>query len=54
MISDAMEFMTAVTVMFVLSIPVAFVTNWALLCWVLLPVVRAAVRLAGRRINAAA
>ena len=53
-ITNATEFMTAVTVMFVLSIPVAFVTNWALLCWLLLPVVRAAVRLVGRRINATA
>jgi len=53
-ITNATEFMTAVTVMFVLSIPVAFVTNWALLCWLLLPVVRAAVRLVGRRISATA
>jgi uncharacterized membrane protein len=48
-ITNAREFVTAVTIMFALSIPVAFVTNWALLCWVLLPVVRAAVRLVGRR-----
>ncbi|QUQ67594.1 TMEM175 family protein [Kutzneria sp. CA-103260] len=53
-ISDAMEFMTAVAAMFVLSIPVAFVTNWALLCWLLLPVVRAIVRFVGRRISATA
>ena len=53
-ITDAMEFMTAVTVMFALSIPVAFVTNWASLCWLLLPVVRAGVRLVRRRTTAAA
>ena len=48
-IDNATEFMTAVVVMFALSIPVAFVTHWASLCWLLLPAVRAAVHFLRRR-----
>lgn len=42
--ADTTEFMTAVVVMFAVSIPVAFVTRWAELCWLLLPVLRFGVR----------
>jgi uncharacterized membrane protein len=42
--ADVVDFMIAVIVMFALSIPVAFVTRWAELCWLLLPVLRLVVR----------
>jgi uncharacterized membrane protein len=48
-IANALDFMTAVVVMFAVSIPVAFVTNWAALCWLLLPLLRKGVQLARRR-----
>lgn len=48
-IDGSTEFMTAVVAMFALSIPVAFVTRWAALCWLLLPVLRAGVRFVRRR-----
>jgi hypothetical protein len=41
--------MTAVIVMFGLSIPVAFLTHWAALCWLLLPILRLGVRFVRRR-----
>ena len=44
-ITGTLEWLTSVIVMFVLSIPVAFVTHWASACWLLLPLVRLAVRL---------
>jgi uncharacterized membrane protein len=47
-ISATMEWMVTVVVVFALSIPVAFVTHWASLSWILLPVVRSAIRLARR------
>jgi uncharacterized membrane protein len=47
--ADTVEFMTAVVVMFALSIPVAFVTHFAGLCWLLLPVLRLGVRFVRRR-----
>ena len=48
-IDNTTEWVTAVIVMFVLSIPVAFVTHWASLCWLLLPVLRVGVRFVRRR-----
>ncbi|HTI20553.1 MAG TPA: TMEM175 family protein [Kutzneria sp.] len=48
-LENGTEFMTAVVVMFALSIPVAFVTNWAALCWLLLPLLRKGVQLIRRR-----
>jgi uncharacterized membrane protein len=48
-VTNTTDFMISVTVMFALSIPVAFVTNWAMLCWLALPLVRHAVRLVRRR-----
>lgn len=48
-IADATEFMTAVVLMFAVSIPVAFVTPLAPLCWLLLPVLRMGVHLVRRR-----
>ena len=48
-ITDPTDFMTAVIVMFALSIPVAFVTTLAPLCWILLPVIRAGVSFVRRR-----
>jgi uncharacterized membrane protein len=48
-IDNGVEFMAAVVLMFVVSIPVAFVTNWAALCWLLLPLLRKGVQLARRR-----
>jgi uncharacterized membrane protein len=47
--ADTAEFMIAVIVMFTLSIPVAFLTNWAELCWLLLPLLRLGVRFLRRR-----
>jgi uncharacterized membrane protein len=47
-IDNGTEFMTAVMVMFTLSIPVAFVTSWAALCWLLLPLLRKGVQLVRR------
>lgn len=44
-IAVTMDWLAAVIVVFALSIPVAFVTHWASLCWILLPVVRSAIRL---------
>ncbi|MEH0419533.1 hypothetical protein [Streptomyces sp. B21-083] len=40
--------MTAMIVTFLISIPVAPVTHWASLCWTLLPLVRACLRLVRR------
>ena len=47
-ITEPLEWMVTILVVFTLSIPIAFVTHWASLCWILLPVVRAAVRLIRR------
>jgi uncharacterized membrane protein len=52
-IDNGTEFVIALIAMFALSIPVAFVTHWASLCWLLLPVLRTAVRLVRRRTAAA-
>jgi uncharacterized membrane protein len=41
-VTEQTDFMTAVMVMFLVSIPVAFVTNLAELCWLLLPAIRKA------------
>ncbi|HKT02863.1 MAG TPA: TMEM175 family protein [Rugosimonospora sp.] len=49
-VTDTMEWMASVIVMFALSIPIAFVTRWASACWVLLPVVRMGVRFVRRRV----
>lgn len=51
-ISDTLEWMATVIVVFTLSIPVAFVTHWASLSWILLPVVRAVIRLVRRPVTA--
>jgi len=47
-ITGTLEWLATVIVVFTLSIPVAFVTHWASLSWILLPVVRAAIRLVRR------
>jgi len=47
-IINTMEWMAAVIVVFALSIPVAFLTRWASLCWVLLPAVRIGLRFVRR------
>jgi uncharacterized membrane protein len=51
-IANTTEWMTAVVVMFALSIPVAFATHWSSLCWLLLPVVRMVLRSLRRRPSA--
>ena len=51
-ITNTIEWMTAVIVMFAVSIPVAFVTHWASLCWLLLPVLRVGLRFLRRRTSA--
>jgi uncharacterized membrane protein len=52
-IATTTEWMTAVIVMFAVSIPIAFVTHWASLCWLLLPVFRLGLRFMGRRARVA-
>lgn len=47
-VSDTLGWLTAMIVTFLISIPVAFVTHWASLCWALLPAVRAGLRLLQR------
>lgn len=47
-ITETMDWMATVIVVFTLSIPIAFITHWASLSWILLPVVRSAIRLARR------
>ncbi|MEU9447509.1 TMEM175 family protein [Streptomyces sp. NPDC048277] len=47
-VSGTLGWLTAMMVTFLVSIPVAFVTHWASLCWVLLPAIRAALRLLQR------
>jgi uncharacterized membrane protein len=51
-VADALDWIYAVIVMFALSIPVAFLTHWASLCWALVPVVRLGVRAVRRRAGA--
>jgi uncharacterized membrane protein len=48
-VTEQTDFMIAVIVMFLVSIPVAFVTNLAELCWLLLPVIRKVVQLVRRQ-----
>lgn len=48
-VADTTEWIAAVVVMFAVSIPIAFVTHWASLCWLLLPVVRLGLRSMNRR-----
>ena len=43
-ITNTMDWLISVMVMFALSIPVAFVTHWASLCWLLVPVIRIVLR----------
>ncbi|MEU8591965.1 TMEM175 family protein [Streptomyces sp. NPDC048664] len=49
-VADALAWVTTMVVTFVLSIPVALITPWASLCWVLFPLVRIALRPVERRI----
>jgi uncharacterized membrane protein len=51
-VSSTMDWMLTVIAVFALSIPLAFWTPWATLSWVLIPVVRIAIRY-GRRLLAA-
>ena len=48
-ITNTTEWLTAVIVMFALSVPIAFMTHWASLCWLLLPVLRVGLRFVLRR-----
>jgi uncharacterized membrane protein len=47
-ITDTMDWLATIVVVFTLSIPLAFVTHWASLSWILLPVVKSAIRLVRR------
>jgi uncharacterized membrane protein len=44
-LTETLDWMTSVIVVFALSIPVAFVTDWASLSWVFIPVVKSAIGL---------
>jgi uncharacterized membrane protein len=52
-VSNTLGWVTAMIVTFLISIPVALVTHWASLCWTLLPLVRAGLRLSRRGPTAA-
>ncbi|MFJ8490641.1 TMEM175 family protein [Streptomyces sp. NPDC094038] len=43
-VSSTMSWLTALSLAFLISIPVAFLTHWASACWALLPAIRAGLR----------
>ncbi|GAB1646354.1 TMEM175 family protein [Krasilnikovia sp. MM14-A1259] len=52
-ITETLDWMTTVIVVFTISIPIAFMTHWASLSWIFLPVVRSAIRFARRAASTA-